>query len=139
MEFIVPQFIERETKLLGPFGFKETIFIVSAGGICIFVIYAIKNFFVSLAICFFTITISLLLIFYKKEGFSLPELIKNFTSFLTQSKIYLWKRKPITPKIEKKPSFVKKTKEEKEEELPLKIAEKSYLGKLKNFLEIKTK
>lgn len=139
MEFVVPQFIERETKILGPFGFKQTILIVLAGGICIFVYFTVKNLFLFLVVAFFVITVTFLLIFYKKEGFSLPELIKNFSSFLTQSKIYLWKRKTITPRFEKKPTFSKKTVAENEEESPLKISEKSNLRKLQKFLEIKTK
>ena len=75
--------------------------------------------------------------FVKIGGRSLPVILGNFFKFNLTPKIYIW-RKTETPirvvKKEKKPSFAKAT--EGEEELPLKIAEKSQLKKLGTKIEM---
>jgi hypothetical protein len=135
MEFIVPQFIERETKILGPFNFKQSIFLGIAGALCLFFYFVIKNFVIFLIIAFFLGVSALALTFFKFGGASMPDLLKNFFSFASRPKIYLWQRKAISPKIKKAVTAPEK-KDEKES--PLKISEKSHLSKLRGILETKT-
>ncbi len=136
MEFIVPQFIERETKIVGPFTFKQSIFLGIAGALALFLYFVIKSFWIFLIVAFFLIGGALLLTFLKFGGSSLPDVLKNFSLFFTRPKVYLWHRKAISPKILKKaPLPEQKT----EEESILKVAEKSSLGKLHAILESKTK
>lgn len=135
MEFIVPQFIEREPKIVGPFNFKQSIFLGIAGAICLFLYFFIKNFIIFLIVVFFIGGGALFLTFMKFGGTSLPDFLKNFFVFFSQSKIYLWRRKTVHPKIIKKAPLPK---EEREESI-LKVSEKSQLRRLHNFLETKTK
>jgi len=136
MAYIVPQFIERESKIFGPFTFKQFIFIGIAGGISIVLYFTIKSFALFLILALLLMGGALALAFFKKSGFSLPKLIQNFFIFLTKPKIYLWGRKTIPPKISKK---MVKPEEEKEEGSPLKIAGKSLLRNLHSLLETKSK
>jgi hypothetical protein len=137
MEYIVPQFIERETKIFGPFTFKQFIFIGIAGGISIFIFFTIKSFALFLISALILMGAAFALAFFKRGGFSLPKLIQNFFVFLTKPKIYLWKKKAIPPKMAKKEREVKE--EAEEEGSALKIAEKSRLRNLYTLLETKLK
>jgi hypothetical protein len=136
MEYIVPQFIERESKIFGPFTFKQFIFIGIAGGISIFIYFTIKSFALFLISAIILMGGALAMAFFKRGGFTLPKLIQNFFVFLTKPKIYLWGKKTIPPKIYSKKE---EPKEEGEEESVLKIAEKSRLRNLYTLLETKGK
>lgn len=135
MEYIVPQFIERESRIFGPFTFKQFVYIGIAGGISIFLYFTLP-FPLFLVIAIVLMGGAFALAFLKRGGFSLPKLIQNFFAFLTKPKIYLWRKKTIPPKIWKKPE---EPKEEGEEESVLKIAEKSRLRNLYTLLETKNK
>lgn len=136
MEFIVPQFIEREAKIIGPFSFKQSIFLGIAFAICVFLYFFIKSFWIFLIIAFLLVGSALLLTFLKFKGASMPDILKNFFVFFSRPRIYLWQKKVLPPKIFKKPP---PRKEEPKEESPLKVAEKSHLRKLHTLLETKTK
>lgn len=134
MEFTVPQFIEKEPKIVGPFTFKQFIFIGIAGGICLFLFFTVPLFL------FIIISIVLLggafaLAFVKIEKTSLPTFIKNFFSFLFKPKIYLWKKNTSPPKFLKKERIEKQ--EEIEEESELKISKGGKLDELFTKLETK--
>lgn len=133
MEFTVPQFIEREPKIFGPFTFKQFIYLCIVGGVLIFV-YFLAPFPLFLLIAFISIGSALLLVFLKIEGTPLPTVMKNFFIFLINPKTYLWRKKISVPKIIKKKEEPKK---EIKEESSLKITEKSHLRKLITFLETK--
>lgn len=135
MEFIVPQFIEREPKIVGPFTFKQFIFIGIAGGLSI-VFYFLVPFFLFLIIAIVLFSGAAALVFLKPGGIALPAVIKNFFIFLSRPKIYLWKRKTLPPKIFREPE---KPKEEVKKESVLKIAKGSRLKELFTELETKTK
>ena len=135
MNFIVPQFIEREPKIVGPFTFKQFIFIGIAGGFSIF-FYFLLPFFLFLLAAVILMGGSLALAFLKIGGVSLPVAIKNFFFFLSKPKIYIWEKKFAPPKISGK---TEKPREETAEESALKVAERSQLRRLSTFLETKGK
>lgn len=134
MEFTVPQFVEREPKLIGPFTFKQFIFVAIAGAACFFLYFYIgkKNMPLFIVIAILLFSGALALAFVKIKGYTLPMLIKNFFTFTVMPKIFLWRRKLVPPKITKIRGFEKtKTTEEPE----LKIVEKSSLHKLSTQVE----
>lgn len=137
MDFIVPQFIEREPKIVGPFNFKQSIFLGVAGATCLFLYFFIKNFILFIIIAFLIAIGALLLTFLKFGGNSLPDILKNFFIFFSRSKIYLWQKKTVVPKVLKK-APPKKEEEEKDESV-LKIVERGNLRKLHTYLETKSK
>ena len=130
MRFTLPQFIEHEPKIVGPLTFKQFIFVGMAGAVC-FVIYFSAPFYVFLIACVFLGTGALSLAFVKIGGRSLPVILVNFLKFNLTPKIYIWQKTEMPIKIVKKAS----KKRETEEELPLKIAEKSQLKKLSTKIE----
>ena len=136
MRFTVPQFIEHEAKIVGPLTFRQFSFIGVAAAIC-FVLYYTLPFSVFLAACFILGGGAAALAFLKIGGRSLSTVFGNFLKFSVSTRIFIWK-KGETPIMVFKKVEVKKE-EEAEDELPLKIAGKSQLKKLKTQIEIKTK
>lgn len=134
MEFTVPQFIEREPKIVGPLTFKQFIFIGIAGGICIFLFFTVSLFlFIIMAV--FLLGGAFALAFLKVGKTSLPIFIKNFFSFLFKPKIYLWKKKTTPPK------FLREEKVKEGEEIEagpeLRVSKGSKLDELFTKLETK--
>jgi len=135
MEFTVPQFIEKEPKIVGPFTFKQFIFIGVAGGICLFLFFTVSlPVFIIMAIVLLGGAFALA--FLKIGKTSLPIFIKNFFSFLFKPKVYLWKKKTSPPKFLRKEK-VEEKEEEIEEESKLKVSKGSRLNELFTHLETK--
>lgn len=106
MQVRVPQFIEHDPKLLGPFTLSQTIYVGGALFIC-FILYLFigeSQFFLFLFLAGIIFAIALVLAFYKIEGLSISEVIKNSVDYNMNTKIYLWKRKqiPVYLSLEKK-------------------------------------
>ncbi|MBU0476720.1 PrgI family protein, partial [Patescibacteria group bacterium] len=98
MRFSVPQFIERESKIVGPLTFKQFLYVGFAATILFVLYFAIP--FILFTILAVAITGgALLLAFLRVGGRSLPIVAQNFLTFFASSKIYLWKKKEIPPKF----------------------------------------
>lgn len=135
MQFTVPQFIEKEGKIVGPLTFKQFIFVGTAGGLCIFLYFIIPfNAFIVATIVL--VLSSLALAFLKIEKTPLPIFIKNVFVFLFGPKVYLWQRKNTAPKIMETAQIIE---EENPEESTLKISSKSRLENLFTKLETRKK
>ncbi|MCD6402411.1 PrgI family protein [bacterium] len=134
MRFTVPQFIEREAKIVGPLTFKQFIFFSIAGAIC-FIFYSILPFSIFLIVSIVLGGIAAAFAFLKIGGRPFPTILGNFLKYSFGPKMYIWKKKEVPIKMIEK----EKIEEEKKEELPLKIAEKSQLKKLRTQIETKTK
>lgn len=139
MRFTVPQFIEYEAKIVGPFTFRQFIYIGIAGAIC-FILYFSIPFSLFLIACVVLGIGALSLAFLKIGGRSLPVILANFLKFSLTPKMYIWRKKEqlVTVFKKNKPSSAKAA-EDKEEELPLKIAGNSQLKKLHTQIETKSK
>lgn len=142
MEFTVPQFIEKEPKIVGPFTFKQFIFIGIAGGLSIFLFFTVPiPVFIILAVILLGGAFSLA--FLKIERTSLPVFIKNFFIFIFKPKIYLWKKKITPPKFlpaesgKEKKELELKEKTEEERKSKLKITKGGHLDELFTRLETK--
>jgi len=135
-EFTVPQFIEREPKLIGPFTFKQFMFVATAGGTCFFLyfIYGKKNLPLFIVVAIILMGVSLVLSFLKIKGYTLPTLIKNLFMYTLSSKIFIWKRKIAPPKFKKIEKFEK---EEPEEKTTLKMAKRGHLQQLSTDVQTK--
>lgn len=142
MEFTVPQFIEKEAKIVGPMTFKQFIFVGIAGAVCIFLYFTVPiTTFIVAAI--FILGVALSLAFLKIQKISLPILIKNLVMYVFGPKVYLWKMKIIPPKMipmrrqETKTDILEK--EETERKSSLDVSGKSHLKQLFTRLETKNK
>jgi len=130
MRFTLPQFIEHEAKIVGPFTFKQFIFIGIAGAIC-FMLYFTVPFSLFLLSCIVIGGGAMSLALLKVGGRPLPGVITNFIKFKFSPKMYLWHKKQglITVLEQKKP--------EKEEETSLKVIKKSQLKDVQTKIETK--
>jgi hypothetical protein len=135
MQFQVPQFVEHEARIVGPFTFKQFIFIGIAGAVLL-LLYFMVPFFIFLLACFILGGGSLVLALVKIEGHPLPTIIKNFFVFLLSSKVYLWRKKLVSPRlIKEKPEL----KEELPEKPVLKVAERGHLSQLSTKVETRVR
>jgi len=130
MQFVVPKFIEMETRIAGPLTFKQLLYVGLAGAICFF-LYFTTSFSIFLISSIFIGGFGFALAFLRIGGRTLPEILTNFLKFSLSPKIFTWMKKgePVV--------FQKMEIKKEKEELPLKIAEKSQLKKLK--LKVDTK
>jgi hypothetical protein len=135
MRFTVPKFIEHEAKIVGPLTFRQFIFVGMAGGIC-FVLYFTVPFSIFLVASLVLGGGAVALAFLKIGGRPLSIILANFLKFNISPKMYIWKKTEAPIKVFKKE---KVKKEEVEDELPLKIAERSQLKKLRTKIETQTK
>lgn len=103
MEFQVPQFIEREIKVVGPLTFKQALYIGSAGFLVflLYVFLADQSFFLFFLLAALTTALGLALAFVQVQGRSLITLLANVFSFFASQKIYLWKKKMAAPQLRK--------------------------------------
>jgi hypothetical protein len=134
MRFTVPKFIDEEPKIVGPLTFKQFLYIGGAAGLCV-ILYFVLPLSIFIIAAVILLGGSVALAFLKIENYSIPSLLKNFFFFSVSSKIYLWKKTMLLPKMIRKEK-PKKTKEKKlETESPLKIGGKSQLKNLASYLE----
>ena len=98
MQFRVPQFLDIEDTIFGPFTFKQFIYLVGGGGLA-FIIYKLLGFWLGAIPILIVVGFALLLTFYKPNGKPFIEMVQAAFSYLFQSKLYIWKRKKVEPEI----------------------------------------
>ncbi|OGN03922.1 MAG: hypothetical protein A2831_02440 [Candidatus Yanofskybacteria bacterium RIFCSPHIGHO2_01_FULL_44_17] len=91
MRFQVPQFIETEVKIIGPFTLKQFLFL-AAGAVIIFILqYVLPLTYLIMAGLPIAI-ISFALAFYKIDGVPLPKYLLMALSFMTGTKRYQFRK-----------------------------------------------
>jgi hypothetical protein len=131
MEFIVPKFIERELRIIGPLTLKQFLYLAAAGSIC-FILKYLAPFWVFLSSCFFLGGVGFALAFFRIGGRPLPIIIANFFKFSISPKLFIWKRKKV-------PIYFVTKEKVKEEGSLLPIGGTTQLKKIKTEIETKTK
>lgn len=130
MQVRVPQFIEHDPKLLGPFTLSQTLYVGSAlfGTFVLYLLIGQKNFFLFLFLAGILFAAAIFLAFYKVEGLSIPYVIKNSLDYNMKTKLYIWKRKeiPVYISLEKK----KLEKDDPSKKSPLKMIQGGSMDKL---------
>jgi|SRR3989344_1464776 len=96
MQFRVPQFIDIEDKLFGPFTFKQFAYIVGGGGM-IFVVYKLFPFFVAVLLIIPIAILTVALTFYKINGKPFIFYLQASIEYAMKSKLYVWKQRLVKP------------------------------------------
>lgn len=91
MQFRVPQFIEIEDKIFGPFTFRQFVYL-AGGAAAAFIIYTILPFFIAILLIVPTIGFSLALTFYKINGKPFIFIVEAAFKYFFSSKLYIWKK-----------------------------------------------
>ena len=104
MKYSVPQFIDVEDKIFGPFTFRQFAYLIGGGGLC----YAILKILPTFVAIIFIIPVGALagaLAFIKVNGKPLIDVIQYGVNYYIKRKLYLWK-KDENRKVEKKEEVV---------------------------------
>lgn len=91
MQFIVPQFIDVEDKVIGPFSFKQFLYLAGGGGLA-FTLYKLLPGIIALPLALAVVILALALTFYKVNGKPFVFVLQAFIFYLFQSKLYIWKQ-----------------------------------------------
>lgn len=94
-QFQVPQFIETESKIVGPMTLKQFLYIAAAGLLVFALFFALKTFAWIIATALIA-TIALSLAFIKYNGRPLPVILKSALLYAWKPKLYLWKKEEVT-------------------------------------------
>lgn len=98
MRFQVPQFINIEDKLFGPFSIKQFVYLVG-GGSMVYIAYSYLPWYLSLLIIVPVAAFTVALAFLKPNGKPFIFLVQAAVEYALSSRLYLWKRVPkkMTP------------------------------------------
>jgi hypothetical protein len=100
MQFQVPQFIDIEDKIIGPFTLKQFLYLAAGFGL-IFSLYFVLKFFIWLIFAIIIAAISVALAFVKINGRPFIKIITSMMNFYLKPQIYVWQpEKPNIPKTE---------------------------------------
>ena len=91
MRFQVPQFIEREARIMGPFTFKQSAYLGIPAAVAFF-LYFTAPFFVFMPAAILFLSIGFLFAFVNVGGRSFPTILLNFLRFSVGPKTYIWKK-----------------------------------------------
>jgi len=96
MQFKVPQFIDVEDKIFGPFTFKQFGYLLGAGGFA-FVIWTLIPIKIIAIILIVPVSgLFLALAFVKINNRPFVDFLENSIRYFTGAKIYTWKQ-PVAP------------------------------------------
>lgn len=92
MRYQVPQFIEVEDKIFGPFTFRQFAYLLGGGGVC-FIAYKLLPGIIGIPIMLFAAGISLALAFYKINNRPLINVLESAFKYFLTSRLYIWKKR----------------------------------------------
>jgi len=113
MQFKVPQFLEIEDKIFGPFTFKQFVYLVGGAGIC-YILFKLLGIWLGAIPILAIAGLSAALVFYRPNGKPFINMIEAGLKYAMQNKLYIWKRHQIKIK-NKQQQEIKATAELKRE------------------------
>lgn len=91
MRYQVPQFIDVEDKVIGPFTVKQFVYLVGGAGMS-FIIYTFLPIYIALILIAGVIPLSLALAFYKVNNKPFIDFLESAFMFYTKKNLYIWKK-----------------------------------------------
>ena len=91
MRFEVPQFIEIEDKIFGPFTWRQFISLVGGVGFAV-ALFFVAHIFIFLTLGLFVGGMGVLLAFYQVNNRPFSKYLESIFSYTMKSKLYLWKK-----------------------------------------------
>ena len=98
MQFKVPQFLDIEDKIFGPFTFSQFAYLTGGVGMS-FVVYKLIGLLFGFIPILIIAGFSAALAFYRPNGKPFIEMLEAGIKYAAQDKLYIWKRR--TEKIKK--------------------------------------
>jgi len=91
MQFKVPQFLEIEDKIFGPFTFRQFVYLAGGAGMC-FVVYKLLGLVLGAIPMLVLAAFALMLTFYRPNDKPFINMLESAFKFGFQSKLYIWKK-----------------------------------------------
>lgn len=91
MQFRVPQFIEVEDKIFGPFTFKQFLYLVGGAGIS-FLLWRLLPVYIAPLFILPVLAFAGALAFYKVNNKPFVNVVEAFLKYTLSNKLYLWKK-----------------------------------------------
>lgn len=91
MQFKVPQFLEIEDKIFGPFTFKEFVYLVGGAGLC-YILFKLLGIWLGIIPILIVGSLSAALTFYHPNGKPFLDMLQAGMKYALQDKLYIWKR-----------------------------------------------
>jgi hypothetical protein len=114
MQFKVPQFLDIEDKIFGPFTFREFAYLAGGAGLC-FVLYKLLGFIFGAIPILIIAGFSIALTFYKPNNKPFINMIEAGFKYFTQNKLYIWKKRMGQAPVGSTQQNLSKSKEDKDE------------------------
>ncbi len=111
MQFKVPQFLDIEDKIFGPFTFSEFVYLAGGAGIC-FVLYRAFGFWFGIIPILIVAGFSGAMTFYKPNGKPFVNMLESGFKYVVADKLYIWKRSVVKKERKIKENLVTEKKEE---------------------------
>lgn len=104
MRFQVPQFIDIEDKIFGPFTFKQFLYLAGGAGGS-YAIFRALPIYISILLILPILGVAIALAFAKINGKPFVEILEAWFAFTFKSKLFIWKQRKAEKKrvVEKKP------------------------------------
>ena len=101
MNFQVPQFIETEDKIIGPFTLRQFLYVAMGGGLSFFLFFFLQA-WLWIIITFFLVVTALSFAFIKVNGRPLSVIFLSAIHFYWKPRFYLWRREEEQKELEAK-------------------------------------
>lgn len=92
MQFVIPQFIDVEDKIIGPITLKQFLFLLGVALVLFFLWYMFKLWFV-VVIGAPIVVLAIALVLGKVDGRPLSGFLKAWLNYQINPRFYIWKKK----------------------------------------------
>lgn len=135
MQYYVPQFIESESKVIGPLSLKQFFLITGPVAFVIVLYFIFRSFIIALTTGLILIGTGVAFAFYKFEGQDLLSVFSYGINFLLKPKKFVWAKRGIETATLKE---IEKPQKKEEIIIPYKIKKESKLKKIAWEIETKS-
>ncbi len=96
MQFKVPQFLDIEDKIFGPFTFREFVYLAGGAGLC-FVIYKLLGLLLGIVPIVAVASFAIALARYRPNNKPFVDMLEAGFNYYIGDKLYIWKRRKVRP------------------------------------------
>lgn len=100
MQFKVPQFLDIEDKIFGPFTFKQFVYLAGGAGMS-YVLFKALGLLLGLIPIAIVMGLALALAFYRPNNKPFIDIVEASFRYLIQNKLYIWQQRKIKKQIKK--------------------------------------
>ncbi|HEC93820.1 MAG TPA: PrgI family protein [Candidatus Kaiserbacteria bacterium] len=100
MKYQVPQFVDVESKIIGPLTLKQFIYVAGGIGACFLLLHFLP-FLIAILLCIPVAGFAGALAFYKVNGKPFERIIEAAVTYYSSSRFFIWKKEqvPVKPKM----------------------------------------